>query len=100
MSIRQLTYGDVRIGERGPTRVTLSRQQFSDFPLVFFDRDVFTQSGIALWKSEYVWVTGVPTIYENKNTKKKQVQIVIDRASQIRLSPVPGLQIPSSTPSP
>lgn len=91
---------DVRIGERGPTRVTLSRQQFSGFPLVFFDRDVLTQSGIAVWKSEYVWVTGVPTIYENRHTKKQQVQIVIDRASQIRLSPVPGLQIPTSSPSP
>ncbi|HEY5927659.1 MAG TPA: thermonuclease family protein [Kofleriaceae bacterium] len=91
------TVGDVRIGERGPTRVTLSRQQFSDFPLVFFDRDVFTQTGIANWKSEFVWVTGVPTIYENRHNKKKQVQIVIDRASQIRLSPVPGLQIPTST---
>ncbi len=94
------TVGDVRIGEGGPTRVTLSRQQFSDFPLVFFDLDVFTQSGIALWKSEYVWVTGVPTVYENRNTKKKTVQIVIDRASQIRLSAVPGLQIPTSSPSP
>ena len=94
------TVGDVRIGERGPTRVTLSRQQFSDFPLIFFDRDVFTQSGIAAWKGEFVWVTGVPTIYENRHTKKKQVQIVIDRAAQIRLSQVPGLQIPTSAPAP
>ncbi|HEY5946072.1 MAG TPA: thermonuclease family protein, partial [Kofleriaceae bacterium] len=90
---------DVRIGEKGPTRVTLSRQQFSDFPLVFFDPDVFVQSGVAAWKGEYVWVTGVPTIYENPHTKKKTVQIVIDRASQIRLSPVPGLQMPTSTPA-
>jgi len=90
------TVGDVRIGERGPTRVTLSRQQFSDFPLIFFDRDVFTQSGIAAWKGEFVWVTGVPTIYENPHNKKKVVQIVIDRASQIRLSQVPGLQAPAT----
>src|SRR5690606_18283124 len=91
---------DVRIGERGPTRVTLSRQRFSGFPLVFFDRDVFVQSGIAQWAGEYVWVTGVPSIYENRHTKRKQVQIVIDRAAQIRVSPVPGLQIPTSTLSP
>ena len=94
------TVGDVRIGERGPTRVTLSRQQFADFPLIFFDRDVFTQSGIAAWKSEFIWVTGVPTLYENRHNKKKVVQIVIDRASQVRLSAVPGLQIPSSVASP
>jgi endonuclease YncB( thermonuclease family) len=94
------TVGDVRVGERGPTRVTLSRQQFSDFPLVFFDRDVFTQTGIAAWKGEFVEVTGIPTEYENRHNKKKQVQIVIDRASQIRLSAVPGLQIPTSTTAP
>ena len=90
------TIGDVTIGTKGPTRVTLSRQQFSDFPIVFFDRDVFTQSGVANWKGEYVVVTGIPTIYENRNTKKKQVQIVIDRASQIRLSQVPGLEAPTT----
>ena len=91
---------DVRIGEKGPTRVNLARQQFSDFPLVFFDRDVFVQSGIGNWKGEPVVVTGVPTLYENRYNHKKQVQIVIDRASQITLSPVPGLQIPTSTPAP
>jgi endonuclease YncB( thermonuclease family) len=92
------TVGDVRIGERGPTRVTLSRQMFSDFPLVFFDRDVFVQSGLAQWKSEFVVITGTPTVYENRHNKRKQVQIVIDRASQVRLSPVPGLQIPTQHP--
>jgi endonuclease YncB( thermonuclease family) len=94
------TVGDVRIGEKGPTRVTLSRRMFSDFPLVFFDRDVLGTSGIALWKSEFVVVTGTPTIYENKHTHKKQVQIVIDRASQIQLCPVPGLTPPVATPAP
>jgi endonuclease YncB( thermonuclease family) len=92
--------GDVRIGEKGPTRVSLSRQQFSGFPLVFFDRDVFVQSGIGKWAGEYVRVTGIPTIYENRFNHKKQVQLVIDRAAQIELSPVPGLQIPTSTPTP
>ncbi len=90
------TVGDVRLAERGPARVTLSRRLFNDFPLVFFDRDVLGTSGIAQWRGEYVWVTGVPTLYENKRTKKKQLQIVIDRASQIRLSPVPGLTPPSA----
>ncbi|HEX5063809.1 MAG TPA: thermonuclease family protein [Kofleriaceae bacterium] len=90
------TVGDVRIGEKGPTRVTLSRQQFSDFPLVFFDRDVFVQSNIAEQKGEFVWITGVPTIYENPHNHKKVVQIVIDRASQVRVSQVP----PGKPPAP
>ena len=90
------TVGDVRIGERGPARVTLSRRMFNDFPLIFFDRDVLGTSGIAEWRSEFVVVTGVPTFYENKRSKKKQLQIQIDRASQIKLSPVPGKEIPSA----
>lgn len=90
------TVGDVRIGEKGPTRVTLSRRLFADFPLVFFDRDVLGSSGIAEWKSEFVVVTGTPTLYENKYTHKKQLQIQVDRASQITLSPVPGLSIPTA----
>ncbi|HUS33499.1 MAG TPA: thermonuclease family protein [Kofleriaceae bacterium] len=91
---------DVRIGEKGPTRVDLARSRFGGFPLVFFDRDVFVQSGIAAWSGEYVVVTGVPTIYENRYNHRKQVQLQIDRAAQITLSPIPGLQIPTSTPSP
>ncbi|MBA3460454.1 MAG: thermonuclease family protein [Deltaproteobacteria bacterium] len=93
------TVGDVRIGEKGPTRVTLSRRLFADFPLIFFDRDVLGTSGISEWKSEYVIVTGVPTFYENKHNKKKQLQIQIDRASQITLCPVPGLSIPTASAS-
>jgi endonuclease YncB( thermonuclease family) len=85
------TVDDVKINERGPARVMLGR-----LPLIFFDRDLLGTSGIMTWRGEYVWVTGVPTIYENKHTKRKQVQIQIDHASQIRLSPVPGLSIPTA----
>jgi len=96
------TVGEVYIGEKGPTRVTLSRAQKSDFPLIFFDKDVFGSSGIVGWKGEWVRVTGVPSFYENKHTHKKQLQIQIDRASQIELSPVPGLTkatVPTQTPT-
>jgi len=93
------TVGDVQIGEKGPTRVTLSRAQKSDFPLIFFDKDVFGTSGISGWKGEWVTVTGTPSVYENKHTHKKQLQIVIDHASQIALSPVPGLTKPTLPPT-
>jgi len=91
------TVGDVRIGERGPTRVTLSRKMNSDFPLIFFDKDVLGTSGVGEWRGEFVEVVGVPTIYTNKHTGKKQLQIQIDRASQIKLSQVPGLSPPTVT---
>lgn len=96
------TIGNVSYGGKGPSKATLSRgQKASDeFPLVFFDRDVMGTSGVAEWRGEYVVVTGVPTLYEFKTSHKKQLQIVIDRASQIKLSPVPGLQKPAASASP
>ena len=92
------TVGDIRIGEKGPSKVTLSRRLYDDFPLMFFDKDVLGTTGLLAWKGEFVMATGVPSIYENKHTHKKQIQIVIDHASQIRLSPVPGLTVPTVGP--
>jgi endonuclease YncB( thermonuclease family) len=88
------TIGEVRFGDRGPTRVMLSRRMHSDVPLIFWDKDVFVASGVSGWKGEYISVTGTVTEYENKYNKRKQLQIVIDRASQIQLSPIPGLALP------
>ncbi len=86
------TVGDVKIGDKGPARVTLSRRMGGDFPLIFFDRDTLGTSGLSQWRGEYVVVRGTPSIYVNKHTQKKQVQIQVDQASQIELSQVPGLQ--------
>lgn len=83
--------GDVRLGDRGPTKVMLSRKMFGDFPLVFFDKDVFASTGIAKWRGEFVVARGALQIYENKYNHKKQIQIVVDRPGQITLSPIPGL---------
>jgi len=97
------TVGSVRFGDRGPTRVMMSRRMFSDVPLIFWDKDVFVASGVAGWKGEFISVTGTVTEYENKHNHRKQLQIVIDRPSQIRLSPVPGLAMPEpaiETPAP
>jgi len=66
-------------------------------PLVFFDRNLATASGIESWTGEYIVVTGVPTEYEDKRSHRKSVQIQIERASQIKLSPVPGLELPAVT---
>lgn len=90
------TVGDVRLGDRGPTKVMLSRKMRGDFPLVFFDKDVFASTGIAAWRGEFVVARGVVTVYVNKYTKRKQFQIVIDRPGQIILSPIPGLQVPGT----
>jgi endonuclease YncB( thermonuclease family) len=89
--------GDVRLGDRGPTKVMLARKRTSSFPLIFFDKDVFASSGVADWKGEFIVAKGVVTSYVNKHTKRKQLQIVIDRASQLTLSPIPGLELPATT---
>ena len=91
------TVDDVRFAEKGPARATLSHGKFG-FPLIFFDRDVLGTSGLEEWKGEYVVVTGIPTFYENKHTHRKQLQIQIDRTSQIQLSPIPGLNPPAVPP--
>ena len=75
------TVGDIRRGR--PTRVTLEH-----FPLIFFDAKVLDASGIAAWQGELVTVSGTPSYY------KQRLQLVVDRASQIQLSPVPGLVQP------
>jgi endonuclease YncB( thermonuclease family) len=88
------TVGDVRRGDKGPTKVMLSRKMHGgDFPLIFFDKDVFASTGIAGWVGEFVTARGVVTEYENKHTHRKQLQLVIDRPGQITLSQVPGLEV-------
>lgn len=88
------TVGDIKLGDRGPTKVMLSRKARGDFPLVFFDKDVFAASGVAAWKGEFIVARGVVTTYVNKYTKRKQFQIVVDRPGQLILSPIPGLAPP------
>jgi endonuclease YncB( thermonuclease family) len=86
------TVGEIRLGDRGPTRVLLSRRLFSDFTVVFFDRDVFLSSGISRYRSEFVKVTGVVNTYQNKYTKKRELQIIVNLPSQVVGSKVPGLE--------
>lgn len=83
------TIGDIRRGKgNAPTRVLLGRRMFSDFPLVFFDDDVFTATGIEKVKGEFVRVRGTVRKYAFKGKRGRaggeQLQIVIDRPEQIR----------------
>jgi endonuclease YncB( thermonuclease family) len=89
------TVADISTGTKGPARAELARSRTKGFPLIFFDRDVLGTSGLYEWKSEYVVVTGTPTFYTNKKTGQKSLQIQVERASQIKLSPIPGLTPPT-----
>jgi endonuclease YncB( thermonuclease family) len=82
--------GEIRLGDRGPTVVKLSRSRQNDFDVVFFDKDVFMASGIQHAKGEYVRVRGVVKKYRNQFTGQDKLQIVVSLPGQV-LSPSPQL---------
>lgn len=84
----------IALGDRGPTRVLLARRKFSDFAIVFFDKDVFASSGIDRYEGEFVRVTGVVNEYKNKYTNRRQLQVIVSLPSQVVGSKIPGLDEP------
>ena len=88
------TVSRIVLGDRGPTRVLLGRRMFSDFAIVFFDKDVFASSGIDRYEGEFVRVTGVVNEYKNKYTNKRQLQVIVSLPSQVVGSEIPGLDKP------
>ncbi len=81
------TVGEVHKLSPNLTRVTLSRRQFDDFPIIFFSNDVLKASGIRGHGGEYVTVTGIVATYERGSRKEYQVEV--RRPSQVRLSELP-----------
>ena len=88
-----------------PTRVMLSRRMFSDFPLIFFDEDVYLTSRIEEARGEFARVRGTVTAYEYKSRRRRkggdrtQLQIEVKLPQQIIISDTaPGA--PSRTPLP
>lgn len=81
------TVGEVHKLSRNLTRVTLSRRQFDDFPIIFFDNDVLKASGIRGHGGEYVTVTGIVATYERGSRKEYQVEV--RRPSQVTVSELP-----------
>jgi hypothetical protein len=75
----------IRQGERGPKRVLLSRRRTSDFPLIFWEDDVFQDCGIERYKSEFVRVRGVVTSYTDRRSGRRQLQIEVRDPAQVRL---------------
>lgn len=75
--------GDIRMSEKGPTKVMLSRRMFADFPVIFFDKDVFAGSGIAGYKGEFVRIRGVVNKYHNKYRNRDELQIIVNLPSQV-----------------
>jgi len=68
-------------------RVSLGRQQGSDFPVIFFDRDAFHASQIARYKGEPVAVRGKVERYEK--SEYSTLQIVVSAPAQVSLPSLP-----------
>jgi len=90
------TVADIRRGDRGPTLVFLSRKMHADFPLVFFDKDVFASCGIDRHRGEFVRVRGKVNRYRNERTQQEQLQIVVSLPSHIRGAKLPWTEEPTS----
>ena len=75
-----------------PTRVMLSRRMFSDFPLIFFDEDVFLSSRIEDAQGEFARVRGTVSAYTYKSKRKRdpeenvQLQIEVKTMQQVVIS--------------
>lgn len=76
---------EIKLGDRGPTLVMLSRKRTSDFPLVFFDKNVLAASHLAEHVGEYIRVAGSVSRYQDRARGRTQIQIKIDAPSQIGL---------------
>jgi hypothetical protein len=72
---------------KGLVRVSLARQRGSAFPVIFFDEDIFRQSGIARYRREPVTVRGTVERYEKGNYRT--LQIVVKEPAQVLLSKLP-----------
>lgn len=89
------TVEQVTRGDRGPSRVTLSRRRFADLTVVFFDKDVFASTGIDRYKGEFVRISGVVSEYQNEYNRRRDLQLVVNLPSQVVVSDVPGLETPA-----
>ena len=69
--------GRINPGGPGPARVQLARRRGQNFTVVFFDREVFAQTGIEGAEGEYAAVKGLVSRYENTKRGTYELQIVV-----------------------
>jgi endonuclease YncB( thermonuclease family) len=74
---------EVRMGDRGPTVVKLSRTRGNDFDVVFFDKEVALSSGILQSRGEYVQVRGVVDKRLDRRRNAERLQLVVSLPGQV-----------------
>jgi endonuclease YncB( thermonuclease family) len=78
---------EIRQNATGPTKVMLARRQGEDFSVIFFDKDVFEATGIPNARGEFIKVRGVVSSWHNKYKKRDELQIQVELAGQVTLTP-------------
>ncbi len=73
---------------KGLVRVSLAMQRGNDFPVIFFDRDVFRESGVDRYWREPITVRGKVERYEKGSYRT--LQVVVKEPSQLRLAKLPA----------
>ena len=87
------TLGSIKKYDNGPTKVTLARRMFADFPIMFFDDQVLEDAQVEKYKGEYVRVRGMVNVYKRRDGSE-ELQMVIRNPRQIQTPNyyIPGVQ--------
>ena len=72
---------------KGLVRVALARQRGSSFPVIFFEKDVFRDTGIERYWKEPVSVRGTVELYEKGSYRT--LQLVVKDPKQVTLPKLP-----------
>ena len=72
---------------KGLVRVSLAKQRGSGFPVIFFDKNVFLESGIERYAREPVMVRGTVERYEKGDYRT--LQIVVQEPTQVSFPSLP-----------
>ena len=72
---------------KGMVRVSLAAPRRDGFPLIFFDRNVFQESGIDRYKQEPIRARGTVERYEKGNYRT--LQIVVQEPTQLSFPSLP-----------
>jgi hypothetical protein len=89
---------EVSMGQRGPSLVKLARSRTQTFDVVFFDKDVFLETGLQFKRGEYVQVRGAVQKYRDSKGRER-LQLQVSRPGQV-IAPSPQLEQMLTPPPP
>ena len=75
------TVGETYMGDRGPTRVMLSRPRGPYFSIIFFDKDLFATTRLGEQTGEFLPFRGFFTEHTTKHTGPARRRTVFDQPS-------------------